>query len=44
MTVENTDEEKMALVWAFDKWIAPINSEVLYHYASSWERTVSLQK
>ncbi|MFD2217021.1 STAS domain-containing protein [Metabacillus endolithicus] len=44
MTVENTDEEKMTLVWAFDKWIAPINSEVLYHYASSWERTVSLQK
>ncbi|MCM3164835.1 STAS domain-containing protein [Metabacillus litoralis] len=44
MTVENTDEEKMALVWAFDKWIAPINSEVLYQYASSWERTVSLQK
>lgn len=44
MTVDQTEEEKMKLVWAFDKWISPINSEVLYHYASSWERTVSLQK
>jgi rsbT co-antagonist protein RsbR len=44
MTVDNTEEEKMNLVWAFDKWIAPINSEVLHQYASSWERTVSLQK
>ena len=44
MTVNNTEEEKMNLVWAFDKWIAPINSEVLHQYASSWERTVSLQK
>jgi rsbT co-antagonist protein RsbR len=44
MTVDKTEEEKMNLVWAFDKWIAPINSEVLHQYASSWERTVSLQK
>ncbi|WP_226530328.1 STAS domain-containing protein [Metabacillus niabensis] len=44
MTVDKTEEEKMSLVWAFDKWIAPTNSEVLHHYASSWERTVSLQK
>jgi rsbT co-antagonist protein RsbR len=44
MTVDSTEEEKMNLVWAFDKWIAPINSEVLHQYASSWERTVSLQK
>lgn len=44
MTVDNTEEEKMNLVRAFDKWIAPINSEVLHQYASSWERTVSLQK
>jgi rsbT co-antagonist protein RsbR len=44
MTGDNTEEEKMNLVWAFDKWIAPINSEVLHQYASSWERTVSLQK
>ncbi len=44
MTSDNTEEEKMSLVWAFDKWIAPINSEVLHYYASSWERTVSLQK
>lgn len=44
MTTENTEEEKMNLVWAFDKWITPISSEVLHQYASSWERTVSLQK
>ncbi|MGM0877268.1 MAG: STAS domain-containing protein [Bacillota bacterium] len=44
MTVNTTEEEKMNLVWAFDKWIAPINSEVVHQYASSWERTVSLQK
>ncbi|HZH58935.1 MAG TPA: STAS domain-containing protein [Metabacillus sp.] len=44
MTPDNTEEEKMNLVWAFDKWITPISSEVLHQYASSWERTVSLQK
>lgn len=44
MTVEKTEEEKMSLVWSFDKYISPINSEVLFQYASSWERTVSLQK
>ncbi|WP_034333022.1 STAS domain-containing protein [Bacillus sp. J37] len=44
MTINSTEEEKMSLVWAFDHWIAPINSEVLHQYASSWERTVSLQK
>lgn len=44
MTTDNTEEEKMNLVWAFDKWITPISSEVLHQYASSWERTVSLQK
>jgi rsbT co-antagonist protein RsbR len=44
MSVNTTEVEKMNLVWAFDKWIAPINSEVVHQYASSWERTVSLQK
>ena len=44
MTINSTEEEKMSLVWAFDHWIAPVNSEVLHQYASSWERTVSLQK
>jgi rsbT co-antagonist protein RsbR len=39
-----TEEKKMNLVWAFDKWVSPINNEVLHYYASSWERTVSLQK
>lgn len=39
-----TEEEKMNLVWTFDKWVSPINNEVLHYYASSWERTVSLQK
>ncbi|TXC81871.1 STAS domain-containing protein [Metabacillus litoralis] len=44
MTIDDSEEEKMKLVWSFDKWISPVNSEVLYQYASSWERTVSLQK
>jgi rsbT co-antagonist protein RsbR len=44
MTVDKTEEEKMSLVWEFDKLISPITSEVLHQYASSWERTVSLQK
>jgi rsbT co-antagonist protein RsbR len=44
MTADKTEEEKMSLVWDFDKLISPIISEVLYQYASSWERTVSLQK
>jgi rsbT co-antagonist protein RsbR len=44
MTVDKNEEEKMNLVWDFDKLISPITSEVLHQYASSWERTVSLQK
>jgi rsbT co-antagonist protein RsbR len=44
MTVDKTEEEKMSLVWEFDKLLSPITSEVLHQYASSWERTVSLQK
>jgi rsbT co-antagonist protein RsbR len=44
MTEGKEEKEKMDLVWAFEKWISPINSEVLQQYASSWERTVSLQK
>ncbi|MGM7724403.1 STAS domain-containing protein [Metabacillus sp. Hm71] len=44
MSVDKTVEEKMNLVWAFDKWISPVNNDILHHYASSWERTVSLQK
>ncbi len=44
MTINSTEEEKMSLVWEFDKWITPVNNEILHQYASSWERTVSLQK
>ncbi|KKI92202.1 hypothetical protein WQ54_10275 [Bacillus sp. SA1-12] len=44
MTVDKNEEEKLNLVWSFDKWISPINNEILHYYASSWERTVSLQK
>lgn len=44
MTENSSEEEKMQLVWQFDKWISPVNREVLNQYASSWERTVSLQK
>ncbi|MFC0274438.1 STAS domain-containing protein [Metabacillus herbersteinensis] len=44
MTENSSEEEKMQLVWQFDKWISPVNREVLNQYASSWEHTVSLQK
>lgn len=44
MTIDQPEDEKLKLVWAFDKWMTPINSEVLHQYATSWEKTVSLQK
>lgn len=44
MTEEATDQEKVELVFLFEKWVAPMSYEVIHHYGSSWERTVSLQK
>ncbi|MGG3561237.1 STAS domain-containing protein [Neobacillus rhizosphaerae] len=44
MVGEASEKEQIEFGWAYDKWVTPINKEVLNHYASSWQRTVSLQK
>ncbi len=44
MTIDQSDEEKMKLVFDFDKWLTPLNYEVLNQYAESWEKIVALQK
>jgi len=44
MTIDQSDEEKMKLVFDFDKWLTPLNYEVLNQYADSWEKIVALQK
>ncbi|WML58456.1 STAS domain-containing protein [Neobacillus sp. PS2-9] len=44
MVGESSEKEQIEFGWAYDKWVTPINKEVLNHYASSWQRTVSLQK
>ncbi|MBU8880527.1 STAS domain-containing protein [Bacillus sp. FJAT-29790] len=44
MTKDASEKEKIEFVWAYDKWISPINNEVFNQYASSWQKTVSLQK
>ncbi|MRX72088.1 STAS domain-containing protein [Bacillus lacus] len=38
------EQEKMKIVWEFDRLLNPVNGEILHQYALSWERTVSLQK
>ncbi|WP_191559460.1 STAS domain-containing protein [Metabacillus idriensis] len=44
MTDGIPEEDKMKMVWEFDRSLSPINNELIHQYASSWERTVSLQK
>ncbi|MGG1679209.1 STAS domain-containing protein [Neobacillus sp. NRS-1170] len=44
MTKGAPEKEQVEFGWEYDKWITPINKEVLNHYASSWQKTVSLQK
>ncbi len=44
MTINQSAEEKMKLVFDFDKWLTPLNYEVLNQYAESWEKIVALQK
>ncbi|WP_316572731.1 RsbT co-antagonist protein RsbRA [Neobacillus sp. YIM B06451] len=39
-----TAENQMDLVYAFDRWISPLQNEVVDIYSRTWERTVSLQK
>lgn len=38
------DQQCYDLIWEIDKFIEPINSEILNQYAISWEKTVALQK
>jgi rsbT co-antagonist protein RsbR len=38
------EKEQVEFGWEYDQWITPINKEILNQYASSWQRTVSLQK
>ncbi|MTH55167.1 STAS domain-containing protein [Bacillus mangrovi] len=44
MTEHSSEEDKMKLVWQFDQKVSPLTEQLLLEYASSWERTVSLQK
>ncbi|MFY4776728.1 STAS domain-containing protein [Metabacillus sp. RGM 3146] len=44
MTEESTDQEKVELVFLFEECVSPMSYEVIHHYGSSWERTVSIQK
>lgn len=39
-----TEENQMAVIYAFDRWISPLQNEVVDIYSRTWERTVSLQK
>ncbi len=39
-----TAENQMDVVYAFDRWISPLQNEVVDIYSRTWERTVSLQK
>ncbi|MFC7787084.1 MULTISPECIES: RsbT co-antagonist protein RsbRA [unclassified Rossellomorea] len=39
-----TDQNYVAQVEKFDKWLTPMNNKVISAYTESWERTVSLQK
>lgn len=38
------DQQCYDLIWKIDKFIDPINSEILNQYAISWEKTVAMQK
>lgn len=38
------DRQCYDLIWEIDKFIDPINSEILNQYAISWEKTVAMQK
>jgi rsbT co-antagonist protein RsbR len=44
MTESASEKKQVEFILDFDKWISPINNEVFNQYASTWQRTVSLQK
>lgn len=35
---------QMEVIYAFDRWLSPLQNEVVDNYSRTWERTVSLQK
>ncbi|NHM33171.1 RsbT co-antagonist protein RsbRA [Neobacillus terrae] len=35
---------QMDVIYAFDRWLSPLQNEVVDNYSRTWERTVSLQK
>ncbi|MCQ6282642.1 STAS domain-containing protein, partial [Bacillus sp. EB600] len=44
MTNRASEKQQIEFGWDYDRWITPINKEILTGYASSWQETVSLQK
>lgn len=44
MTNGASEKQQVEFGWEYDKWISPMNKEILNEYASSWQETVSLQK
>jgi rsbT co-antagonist protein RsbR len=38
------DQNNMDVVYSFEQWMTPMQDEIVNTYASSWERTVSIQK
>ncbi|ALC92559.1 RsbR protein [Bacillus sp. FJAT-18017] len=39
-----TEDNQMKVVYTFDRWVSPLQNEVVDVYSRTWERTVSLQK
>ena len=39
-----TDENQLDVVYEFDRWLSPLQNEVVDVYSLTWERTVSMQK
>lgn len=44
MTEEANDSRKVSLMYDFEKWLRPVQNEILKTYTGSWEHTVSMQK
>ncbi|PLT33561.1 RsbT co-antagonist protein RsbRA [Bacillus sp. V5-8f] len=39
-----TPENQMEIVYDIEKWLTPMNNEIIHVYSQTWEKTVSLQK
>ncbi|WP_078382394.1 RsbT co-antagonist protein RsbRA [Sutcliffiella halmapala] len=44
MAEDKNDTQKLALMYEFDKWLRPVNNEIVKTYTGTWEHTVSMQK